>query len=322
MKMNKFRNLTLLLLLTCCSGDASNQVTITLANNSLTAAQTLTLYQNQDAQLVQINTCDGTAETGDGTTCANSSAMDFFTTTTLSATTLPDTTVLLGFEPGFYWASFLFQRNDADEGCLLSAASGVFEVEVGEATEVTLTVGIPHDCDTNFCADGESTCDGVCVDLNTDTNNCGECGNTCDDGETCNDGECLLDCVGGTTSCDNVCANLDTDADNCGACGSACDSGEACNDGECFVECSGSEDSCDGVCVDLDTDTDHCGACGSECNDGEACIDGECQLDCVGGTTACGDVCADLETDQGNCGECGLSCGVGESCTNGVCIEE
>lgn len=40
------------------------------------------------------------------------------------------------------------------------------------------------------CPAGETLCDGECTDTDSDVNNCGECGNACDDGETCTDGEC------------------------------------------------------------------------------------------------------------------------------------
>ncbi len=40
------------------------------------------------------------------------------------------------------------------------------------------------------CAAGEVNCHGQCVDLNTNVNNCGACGVTCDLGETCVSGAC------------------------------------------------------------------------------------------------------------------------------------
>jgi hypothetical protein len=45
---------------------------------------------------------------------------------------------------------------------------------------------------------------GVCVDLISDVNNCGSCGNGCDAGATC---------------CNGTCANLKIDINNCGGCG-------------------------------------------------------------------------------------------------------
>lgn len=45
---------------------------------------------------------------------------------------------------------------------------------------------IPPTCDEN-----QTLCSGLCVDLQTDGNNCGACGNNCDEGEECIDGECV-----------------------------------------------------------------------------------------------------------------------------------
>lgn len=41
------------------------------------------------------------------------------------------------------------------------------------------------------CDEGETLCDNECKNLQTDTNNCGECGNNCAEGEDCIDGECV-----------------------------------------------------------------------------------------------------------------------------------
>jgi hypothetical protein len=34
-------------------------------------------------------------------------------------------------------------------------------------------------------------CKGQCTDINTDSNNCGQCGNMCTDTQTCQDGKCI-----------------------------------------------------------------------------------------------------------------------------------
>ncbi|HSG44972.1 MAG TPA: MopE-related protein, partial [Anaerolineales bacterium] len=47
------------------------------------------------------------------------------------------------------------------------------------------------DCSVPECSAGQSLCGGVCVDLQTDDNNCGACGNTCQPGVTaCFNGVC------------------------------------------------------------------------------------------------------------------------------------
>src|ERR1051326_8917501 len=59
---------------------------------------------------------------------------------------------------------------------------------------------------------GCDKCGGAsCLDLKTDSNNCGSCGNVCAD--KCCNGQCI------DTTSDNA---------NCGACGSACMNGNSC----------------------------------------------------------------------------------------------
>lgn len=82
------------------------------------------------------------------------------------------------------------------------------------------------------CTGNDTLCVGpnVCVDLATNTQNCGVCGNACGAGEICAAGECLLDCPRGQTSCpvygdagvQNRCVVLTTDPQNCGVCGLTC----------------------------------------------------------------------------------------------------
>jgi ferredoxin len=96
------------------------------------------------------------------------------------------------------------------------------------------------------CDEGLTECDGVCVDLSSDLNNCGACGSVCPTGlvgVACYQGECVR------TSCpaalpdycypddpnptfDHHCFDLTTDPNNCGSCGNVCASGE-CIDGTC-----------------------------------------------------------------------------------------
>ena len=44
------------------------------------------------------------------------------------------------------------------------------------------------------CPEGTSDCNGACVDTQTDTNNCGECGTACTGTEVCNAGVCAPAC--------------------------------------------------------------------------------------------------------------------------------
>jgi hypothetical protein len=59
----------------------------------------------------------------------------------------------------------------------------------------------PPTCDETICGD-------QCVDLDVDPNNCGECGNACNQLSFCCGGQCR--------------SRLNDDESNCGACGRVC----------------------------------------------------------------------------------------------------
>jgi hypothetical protein len=100
-------------------------------------------------------------------------------------------------------------------------------------------------CGSSTCRPGETCCYGmICVDLSSDADNCGTCGNICwpSEADSCVSGSCI--CSGSSRKCTG---NLD---DTC------CES--------------------DG-CRDLWTDDDHCGMCGWWCSFGEDCVSGWCE---------------------------------------------
>lgn len=51
------------------------------------------------------------------------------------------------------------------------------------------------------CPSGQANCDGSCTNLQTDENNCGSCGNTCQPGLTCCNGNCSPCANGATQPC-------------------------------------------------------------------------------------------------------------------------
>lgn len=194
MNIAKSTLLSTFFLLACSSDGSLNRVTIKLTNNNFSPAETSSLYKNQDIKILDINKCKGSPSTGNAATCTSGTSdfgVYYVTNTPAVGNKLPDSTTLEGIAPGFYWANFLFYRNDPDNGCQISTANGVFEIETEKTTTATFEVGIPHSCDQSPCADSETACDGVCADLNTDVDNCGACGNECDSGEMCAAGECL-----------------------------------------------------------------------------------------------------------------------------------
>jgi hypothetical protein len=175
--------------------------------------------------------------------------------------------------------------------------------------------------------------------LNTDAQNCGDCGIQCPPGSSCVNGNCMAadadgDGFGADVDCDDVNAsifpgalefcdgvdndcdglvdngfNLNTDAQNCGDCGIQCPIGTSCVNGFCMVSDAdgdgfGSDVDCDDfnasvnpnaveVCDGVDNDCDGqvdegcvCPPAGTPCDDGNACTVGEVQdgaCNCISG---------------------------------------
>jgi hypothetical protein len=207
-------------------------------------------------------------------------------------------------------------------------------------------------CQMGACQTGWGDCDGDpangCeVDLTTDPNHCGGCGNLCNlpnassvcAGATCQVGQCdpLFD------DCDlissNGCETSLQSLSNCGACGVTCDlmnAAESCSTGTCRVtSCSSGWGNCDGFDANgcersLQTLSD-CGVCGVICDlahASESCLTGSCQL------TSCDSGYGDCDSTLANgcerslrtltdCGFCNVSCDLpnaGESCSTGTCL--
>jgi hypothetical protein len=151
-------------------------------------------------------------------------------------------------------------------------------------------------CTATTCTAPEVLCNGVCVDLNTDVNNCGACGKGCPSGQPCTNGLCTT-----TTSCTNgVKDGTETDVD-CGgpscppcAAGKACLVGSDCQTNVCTA----------GICADFCTGVvcppqDQCHLAGI-CDPAT----GQCSNPVAPNGTACNDGNAYTQTD---------------TCQNGVC---
>jgi hypothetical protein len=80
------------------------------------------------------------------------------------------------------------------------------------------------------CLDGYE-CGGVCLDVQTSVEHCGECGNACGEGAVCNMGMCA--CGDSEMDCDGVCSDPLTSNENCGWCGNPCAPGSTCKNGSC-----------------------------------------------------------------------------------------
>jgi hypothetical protein len=55
-------------------------------------------------------------------------------------------------------------------------------------TEIPVTTNIPGN---PSCSSGQTSCDGSCIDTQSDSQHCGACGNACNEGEPCSEGTCL-----------------------------------------------------------------------------------------------------------------------------------
>jgi hypothetical protein len=118
------------------------------------------------------------------------------------------------------------------------------------------------------------TCGGTaCIDLQTNAQHCGSCGQACGGTAVCVDGGCA--CPGDLSACDSGCVDLGSDPANCGSCESGCGDW-FCLQGDCSADCGGLTE-CSGACVDLLNHSNHCGACGNACDPGTSCFDGQCQ---------------------------------------------
>jgi hypothetical protein len=167
------------------------------------------------------------------------------------------------------------------------------------------------------CPSGKECCktasgtDQTCVDLQTDPNNCGQCGKVCRAPRTsCVAGKCV------------------------------CPPGRARSAASDTLCCPEGQTECAGACVDLSTDPNNCGQCGVQCPQGDTCVNGSCQgggqcqfdNDCNTHETCCPpgsggrfspqtSYCADLQSDHLNCGQCGVECLGGDLryCIEGQC---
>jgi len=209
-------------------------------------------------------------------------------------------------------------------------------------------------CQIASCNAGYENCnslpaDGCEININTNVNNCGSCGNVCNlpnANEICSAGTCQVGtCSSGYEDCNGLPAdgceiNTNTNVNNCGGCGNVCDlpnANESCIGGTCLISsCNTGYRDCnstaaDGCEVNINIDVNNCGGCGAVCNlpnANETCTSGTCQIaSCNTGYRNCNGLAADgceinINTDVNNCGACGTVCNLpnaSESCIGGTC---
>ena len=236
-----------------------------------------------------------------------------------------------------------------------SDGGNVFVVPEADAAVTGEENDLRSYCPSNRCPPGHTTCPTsqfLCdVDLLTDLNNCGECGNKCPSKNSmCADGRCVLSCNSATElDCDGVpdngCEAKPLSNDNCGYCGNKCPADKPCIDRGLLTSdfqcgCKPGELYCGGLfgnpdlgeCLEPSHDDKNCGACGNACppeGDGTreaqpntyfGCFESACgKLKCKSGWGDCdlnpNNGCeTNLSNNDDNCGTCGNRCLDGMTC--------
>ncbi len=157
-----------------------------------------------------------------------------------------------------------------------------------------------------------------CVNLATDSNNCGKPANVCQGGAACQNGTCTMTC-NGSANCAGVCTDVTSNANHCGDCDTACDPDQLCLDGQCVASCPAGLTQCSRSCVDTMNNPSFCGGCFKDCPNAQVCVNGACTADCPADENNCDGACVQLSTSNSNCGKCGSVCGPTDTCVGGTC---
>jgi hypothetical protein len=145
------------------------------------------------------------------------------------------------------------------------------------------------DCDGGFVE-----CPGVCVDLNSDPDNCGACGRDCASTQICQGSNCVNNpCGTGYHYCSTGCVSND-DVAHCGSSCTPCpaENGTATCDGvSCGIVCSSGYHECGGLCVSnasVQSCGSSCTACPDPANGSPTCDGVKCGVNCSNGYKPCG----------------------------------
>ncbi|MCS6914897.1 MAG: hypothetical protein NZ890_16885 [Myxococcota bacterium] len=84
------------------------------------------------------------------------------------------------------------------------------------------------------CPQGQTECNGSCVQTASNPDHCGGCGIACSELQVCSLGQCADNCAGGLALCGRQCVDVASDTMNCGGCGRRCAEGAVCEQGRCM----------------------------------------------------------------------------------------
>ena len=193
----------------------------------------------------------------------------------------------------------------------------------------------PTDGNTGIaCTNGLTNCNGVCVNLKTDPQNCGGCGSACalpaGGGQAaCVAFQCTAKCDTGEHACNGTCTSnksVATCGTSCLPCPSPTNGSATCDGTECGAMCDSGYHACGGACAS-NTSVTSCGASCAACpapTNGYATCDGTtCDFACSTGAHRCGSTCAD-DTSVTACGPSCVACpapppGAVAACRSGAC---
>ncbi len=172
------------------------------------------------------------------------------------------------------------------------------------------------------CREGYTVCGGRCVDLQTDPDNCGTCGNACAAGVQCISGSCGGSVDGGSDADAAPTDSGDADADANDGAEPHPDGGDG---GNPEAGDGGNPDGGDGGNCTPPFDTpSQCGDCNTQCTGSTSiCSPSDGGYACVPLCTAplvqCKNQCVDLNSDPKHCGSCNKVCPTG-LCQGGKCV--
>lgn len=181
--------------------------------------------------------------------------------------------------------------------------------------------GVRCDATGRVCRGGVCACPSAraaacgvgCVDLQSDPDHCGACGNSCGAGSWCDQGQCS--CSQPQSWCPRLgCVDLARDVASCGACGNACTGNARCEMGRCVTPCAEGTHRCGDRCLaddDVASCGERCDPCPTPENSTSSCQMGAdarlCGFICSLGFHRCDTRCA-RNDEVATCGDRCLPC--------------